>query len=223
MKMLFTILFFFSVSSFAEFKIISRAEWNAEAAQMARMKTVDPQAYTAVTLQFPVGAELSTCDSTTILKYQKKLMTEQGLPDVPFQFLIDSCGNIYQGQELSTLPLHAGSTLEYQQKPMLSLNPNFQNIGIALISRSASQISVAQQAAAVWLIDHLRGQLSLQSIIDMEQLKKSIELCNYHYIANNFIKTTNSLEQDEAAKKIQKFFKDVVQLGRHNSLCATTY
>lgn len=223
MKMLFTILFFFSVSSFAEFKIISRADWNAEAAQTARMKSVDPQAYNAVTLQFPVGAELSTCDSATILKYQKKLMTEQNLPDVPFQFLIDSCGNIYQGQELSTLPLHAGSTLEYQQQMLLPLNPNFQNIGIALLSRSASQISVAQQAAAVWLIDHLRGQLSLQSILDMEQLKKSVELCNYNYIANDYIKTTNTLEQNEAAKKIQKFFKDVVQLGRHNSLCAATY
>jgi hypothetical protein len=150
-------------------------------------------------------------------------MAEQGLPDVPFQFLIDSCGNIYQGQELNWLPLHAGSTLEFQQQMILSMNPNFKNIGIALLSRSASQISTAQQAAAVWLIDTLRGQFSIQSLLDIEQLKKSMELCDSHYIANSFIKTTNSLEQNEAAKKIQKFFKDVVQLGRHNSFCASTY
>lgn len=227
MKILFGCLLstvlFFSVSSFAEFKIVTRAEWNAEAAQTAQMKPVDPQAYNAITLHFPVAAELNSCNFSTVLAYQKKIMTEQGLPDVPFQFLIDSCGNIYQGQELNTLPLHAGSTLEFQQQMLLSLNPNFQNIGIALLSRSASELSTAQQAAAVWLIDNLRGQFTIQSLMEIEQLKRSIELCNYQYIANGYIKTTNSFEQIKAAKKIQKFFKDVLQIGRHNSICTTNY
>lgn len=222
MKILFSILFF-SVSSFADFKIIPRSEWKAQAAQSAQMKTVDPQAYNAITLHFPVGSELSECGSMTVLNYQKKLMTEQSLPDVPFQFLIDNCGKIYQGQELSTLPMHASSTLEFQQQLNVLLNPNFQNIGIALLSRSSSQVSTAQQAAAVWLIDTLRSQFNIQSIMQMEQLKRSVELCDYHFVANGYIKTVNSEEQNEAAKEIQKFFKHVFKIGRHNSLCASTY
>ncbi len=214
---------FFSVSSWAEFKIIPRTEWNAEAARSAQMIPVNPQAYDAITLHFPVGAELNECGSMTVLNYQKKMMTEQSLPDVPFQFLIDRCGNIYQGQELNSLPIHAGSTLEFMQQMDVSLNPNFQNIGIALLSRSSSQLSTAHQAAAVWLIDHLRGPLNIQSVMQMEQLKRSIELCDYQFVANGYIKTVNSEEQNEAAKGIQNFFRHVLQIGRHNSLCASTY
>ncbi len=224
MKTLFTIfIFFLATNSFAEFKIISRADWSALPAQTARMKTVEPQGYNALTLYFPTEADFRNCGSATIQNYQKKMMTETNLPDVPFQFLIDRCGNIYQGQELNTLPQHAGSTHEYIKQQTLTLNPNFQNMGVALLSHSSSDITVPQQAATVWLIDHLRGQYSLQSLMQIEELQRSVQLCGYHYVANGYLKTTNSAEQNEASRKILNFFKSVLPVGRHNSLCARTY
>lgn len=213
----------YSSITYAEFKIISRTEWGAKEAQSVRLKKVNELDYNIVTLHFVTGSEYAPCGEKVIQDFQKKMMDLSQTADVPFQFLIDSCGNIYQGQELNTLPFHSGSTMEYKNQKNLSLNPNFKNIGIVLLGQSSSQVSIPQQAASVWLIEQLHNQYDIESLLNIESLKNQIQLCQYSYVASDFNRSVISQEQKDAFRKISLFHREIMQIDQSASFCSNTY
>jgi N-acetylmuramoyl-L-alanine amidase len=215
------VLFLFALlvfsSSYAEFKIISRSKWGAQDSQTQKLKTVDEKMYRFVTLHFSASLAFKDCGPSVLQKYQQTLMESQKTLDLPFQFIIDTCGNIYQGQALNSLPFHSGSTLEYQKDGRLTDNPNYQNIGVLMMGPSDSDISVAQQAASVWLIEQLRLQFEIESLMSIEGIIKHTEQCSLRYVANSVTKTVVTTKQKEAFINITNFFSKHLLIDRQKS------
>lgn len=210
-------LLFFSKAN-AQFKIIERVQWGAEESTNDSNVEVDPEDYTKITLHF-VRSEyfFHDCEISNVANYQKNLIRTEKLVDVPFQFMVDSCGQIYEGRPQHLLPEHAGTTTAYLLDPTnIHLNPNYGNIGIGIMEGKIQKISVEQAGSTVWLIEQLRLQLPIQSLYQIESLKKSITACGDSYVAPPILTTALRPQQQESFEGISNFFVDTLSINRIN-------
>lgn len=95
--------------------------------------------------------------------------------DIGYNFLIDRCGTIYEGRELSYFPSHAGATVEETTKNDLTLDPDYSSIGVAFIGHSDEALTTEQIEAAKTLIKFDIDCYAINKIITHTEVKLGLE------------------------------------------------
>jgi len=95
--------------------------------------------------------------------------------DIGYNFVIDRCGNIYEGRSLSYVPSHSGATVEAIAQNDLTKDPDYGSIGIALISHSDEDLASEQVDAVKLLIIYYMSIYKIDKIITHAEVKPQLE------------------------------------------------
>jgi hypothetical protein len=95
--------------------------------------------------------------------------------DIGCNFLIDRCGTIYEGRLLSYFPSHAGTSVEQNTQLDITLDPDYNSIGIAFIGHSDEPLTTQQIEAAEKLITFDINCYEINKIITHFEVKQGLE------------------------------------------------
>lgn len=95
--------------------------------------------------------------------------------DLGYNFIIDRCGNIYEGRSLYYFPSHAGATVEAVTRRDLTKDPDYGSIGVAFIGYSTSSFTAEQVGSAKLLIKYLIECYGINKILTHAEVKTQLE------------------------------------------------
>lgn len=95
--------------------------------------------------------------------------------DIGYNFVIDRCGNIYEGRSLSYFPSHSGATVESVEQGDITKDPDYGSIGIALISHSDEDLTSEQIDSVKILIIYYMSIYKIDKIITHTEVKCQLE------------------------------------------------
>jgi len=180
-------------------KIITRAEWGARPVitketitEADKLKGAGPITdYSDYGIQIPPykrvilhnvnmmyedGKDIKGCGVEQAQYLQNYEMDDGDVKaDLGYNFIIDRCGNIYEGRSLNYFPSHAGATVEAVTRHDLTKDPDYGSIGIAFIGYSESSFTVEQVNSAKLLIKYLIECYGINKILTHAEVKTQLE------------------------------------------------
>lgn len=102
-------------------------------------------------------------------------MDVRGFSDIGYNYLIDSEGGIFEGRSLDVVPSHAGRSIEGDAQHDITLDPDYQSIGIVFSVDPEQPLTDSQVSAAIGLIEHLWQAHPVEALITHTEVRGLLE------------------------------------------------
>jgi len=155
-------------------RIVSRAEWGArpprdDISTYAQYGLERP-AYTRIVLHVTsMGYGEGVAEAKRIQDYH---MDERAFSDIGYNYLIDSAGTIFEGRSLDYVPSHAGRSIEGDARHDITLDPDYQSIGIVFSADTNQPLAPAQVESGIRLVKYLEKVHPIDSVITHTEVKQ---------------------------------------------------
>lgn len=158
----------------ADIQIVTRAEWGArpprdDISTFEHYGLTRPEYVRIVLHVTSMGYGKGVAEMKRIQDYH---MDARSFSDIGYNYLIDSEGTIFEGRPLNFVPSHAGRSIEGDERHDITLDPDYQSIGIVFSADTDQPLTDAQVVAAIRLIGYLKSRNPIESIITHTEVRQ---------------------------------------------------